>query len=489
MDFWLGEEDRFLNARMRIVNFGEKVTPMYWWSNIAVPEEKGGRILVPASEAFTFRNWGVYKVPVPMVDGADISHYENIPASVDYFFDIPDGAPKYIAHADASGYGLLHLSTDRLRSRKLFSWGHRPAAWHWQEFLSDGNGRYVEIQAGLGKTQYGCIPMAPHTAWEWLERYGALQLSEKQLSLSFEKARDSLTEQIRESAVYQPMRGLLRDTKAMAKQEAQTVWKGSGFGAMKNRERALFGEKPISPHLDYGEPDEGQKRWLAFLETGVLHEPEADCRPDLFLSDEVWKKKLEETIEDINRENWYAHYHLGLFAFRDGDIPKAIRQFEASKACRKNAWALHGLAAAYLAWASEAEDGEKAGAGEAEGRKEWAAEAMEEGLRMRTEDLSYLKEGFRILSLCGAWTRICRLYPSLPETMQVDGRLRFYEVLALDETGSPKQAFELMEADGGLVLDDVREGETNLGGLWQRLQKKLTGKEETVPYRYDFKAI
>ena len=107
---------------------------------------------------------------------------------------------------------------------------------------------------------------------------------------------------------------------------------------MKNRERALFGEKPISPHLDYGEPDEGQKRWLAFLETGVLHEPEADCRPDLFLSDEVWKKKLEETIEDVNRENWYAHYHLGLFAFRDGDIPKAIRQFEASKACRK----MHG---------------------------------------------------------------------------------------------------------------------------------------------------
>ena len=75
-----------------------------------------------------------------------------------------------------------------------------------------------------------------------------------------------------------------------------------------------------------------------FLETGVLHEPEADCRPDLFLSDEVWKKKLEETIEDVNRENWYAHYHLGLFAFRDGDIPKAIRQFEASKACRK----MHG---------------------------------------------------------------------------------------------------------------------------------------------------
>ena len=195
-----------------------------------------------------------------------------------------------------------------------------------------------------------------------------------------------------------------------------------------------------------------------------------------FLSDEVWKKKLEETIEDINRENWYAHYHLGLFAFRDGDIPKSIRQFEASKACRKNAWPFTALPR-HIWHGHPKRRMEKRPAPERrKGERSRAAEAMEEGLRMRTEDLSYLKEGFRILSLCGAWTRICRLYPSLPETMQADGRLRFYEVLALDETGSPKQALELMEADGGLVLDDVREGETNLGGLWQRPSEKAYRK-------------
>ena len=238
---------------------------MYWWSNIAVPEEKGRRILVPASEAITFRNWGVYKVPVPMVDGADISIMKIFPL-------------QWII---SSTFRMARQNTLRMRTPPVTACCICPRTGCVPEScfpgdtdlplgtgrnsFPDGNGRYVEIQAGLGKTQYGCIPMAPHTAWEWLERYGALQLSEKQLSLSFEKARDSLTEQIRESAVYQPMRGLLRDTKAMAKQEAQTVWKGSGFGAMKNRERALLEEKPISLHLDYGEPDEGQKRWLAFL--------------------------------------------------------------------------------------------------------------------------------------------------------------------------------------------------------------------------------
>ena len=49
MDFWLEDKDEFLNARMRIVNFGEEVVPMYWWSNIAVPEHENGRIIVPAT--------------------------------------------------------------------------------------------------------------------------------------------------------------------------------------------------------------------------------------------------------------------------------------------------------------------------------------------------------------------------------------------------------------------------------------------------------
>ena len=53
MDFWLGENDHHLNCRMRIVNSGKEVVPMYWWSNMAVPEYDKGRVIVPASKAFT----------------------------------------------------------------------------------------------------------------------------------------------------------------------------------------------------------------------------------------------------------------------------------------------------------------------------------------------------------------------------------------------------------------------------------------------------
>ena len=179
MDFWLGEEDRFLNARMQIINSGSDTIPMYWWSNIAVPEYEGGRIVVPARKAYTFKDGWVYKADVPVVDGVDITRYKDIPCSTDYFFDIPKEAPKYIANVDKYGYGLLHLSTDRLQSRKLFTWGNNSGSDHWQEFLTDRAGRYLEIQGGVGKTQYGCVPMPPDTTWEWLERYGAVTLTEE----------------------------------------------------------------------------------------------------------------------------------------------------------------------------------------------------------------------------------------------------------------------------------------------------------------------
>lgn len=142
---------------------------------MAVPEYENGRVVVPAEQAFTGRKGMIVKVDIPMVDGVEVTDYKKIPNSVDYFFAIQEEKPKFIANLDQDGYGLLQISTKRLQGRKLFSWGKRPGSDHWQEFLTDKAGRYVEIQAGLGKTQYGCIPMAPHTSWEWLEQYGAVQ--------------------------------------------------------------------------------------------------------------------------------------------------------------------------------------------------------------------------------------------------------------------------------------------------------------------------
>ena len=151
MDFWLEEESPGLNCRIRIVNEKTEIVPMYWWSNIAVPEFEGGRVIVPAKSAYTCTEKLVHKVEIPLVGGIDITDYKKIPKSVDYFFELEEDSPKYIANVDKDGYGLLQLSTARLRSRKLFSWGNQAGSNHWQEYLTENAGRYLEIQAGLAK--------------------------------------------------------------------------------------------------------------------------------------------------------------------------------------------------------------------------------------------------------------------------------------------------------------------------------------------------
>ena len=153
----------------------------------------------------------VLKTDIPIVDGVDVTKYQNIPRSVDYFFDIPEEMPKYIANVNKEGYGLLQVSTKRLRSRKFFSWGKCNASDHWQEFLTDQAGRYVEIQAGLAKTQYGCLPMAPHTAWEWVERYGPVQVDPEMLDKSGKERTAWLTGKLMEEKIPEEYRTLNKD--------------------------------------------------------------------------------------------------------------------------------------------------------------------------------------------------------------------------------------------------------------------------------------
>ena len=112
----------------------------------------GSRIIVPAEEAFTATAAeGVHKTKIPYVKGKDISYYENIERGVDFFFDLKKKSPRYLVAVGSDGYGLLHTSSERLQSRKLFTWGHVGYSHRWQEYLTDKAGPYVEVQAGLGK--------------------------------------------------------------------------------------------------------------------------------------------------------------------------------------------------------------------------------------------------------------------------------------------------------------------------------------------------
>lgn len=472
MDFWLEENSRFLNCRMRIFNQTDEMVPMYWWSNMAVPEYEGGRIIVPATEAFTNREDGVYKVDIPMVNGNDISKYKEIPNQVDYFFHIPKESPKYIANINKNGYGLLHLSTSRLVSRKLFSWGKNEASDNWQDFLTEHAGRYVEIQGGLGKTQYGCIPMAPHTAWEWVELYGAVQTSKDASSSSYEQALREMNQIVEQQLQILQPETILSSTKLLAKQPAQLIQTGNGYGALENALRSYRGESQLSSHLDFGTLSSQYKEWMDFLETG--HFPEKDPLevPYDFMADDTFYKKLKETIQTINHQNWYAFYQLGLYYFQNNNIDASTECFIESMTLEPNPWAYHGLSVIYLK----------------NQKNHGAIEFILKGYEMRKDDLSYLKETLKILLLAKGYEEIKKLYHTLPKDFAEESRILFDYLIALARTGQEKEVLDYLN-EHHLVLEDLRECETSLGSLWEEVYERVNGDKGTLPKKYNYHSL
>lgn len=344
----------------------------------------------------------VFKVDIPVVNGIDITDYKKIPKSVDYFFDIKEDKPKYIANLNKEGYGFLHTSTKRLRSRKLFSWGNGQASDHWQEFLTDKAGRYVEIQAGLGKTQCGCVPMAPHTAWERMEKK-------------------------------------LKETAPMAKSRAKLVTAESGYGA-------LAEQGQWTKHLEFTISSNSLEKWKHFLETGVLHKPDAKTVPEEFLIDSENLDFLVNTLEGSNQENWYAHYQEGIGYFSKEDYEAAEKLLRKSYDMEANPWFCHAMACICLITK----------------RYEAVVRWIQQGLSLENKNLSYLKEGLKILYLCEANKEIVYFFEKQDREVQEVGKLRFYYISALYRLGENRKAYGALEKDGGLIIADIREGRSSV---------------------------
>lgn len=466
MDFWLEEGCPYLKCRMRIVNDSAEVIPMYWWSNMAVPEYDQGHITVPAAEAYSSGGAYCYKVPVPMVDGTDISDYQKIPRSVDYFFHIPEEEPKYIVNVNRNGKGLLQFSTKRLQGRKLFSWGNNTASDHWQEFLTKDAGRYVEIQAGLGKTQYGCIPMAPHTAWEWMERYGAVDLGAGACEQSHEWRYEKVTEELKANQEIEKLKKRLEETKGLAKKQAKLVQAGSGYGTFAPKTKR-------TGHLEFVNQSETLKKWKHFFETGILHMPNPEDEPDEFWNGEKFLAYLEEKTarkDAPNAANWYAHYQLGISYLIAGRNEDARDEFARSVDLTSNAWAYHGLACLYLK-----SDPEK------------AKQFIMEGMALQRERLSYQKEGFKILEKCGAYKEIDEEYKKQTAENQKNGRIQYYYVAALAKLERNEEAYHLLNDGDGIDVSDIREGDSDIQSIWESLHEKVYGEKGHLPHYYNFK--
>ncbi|MFF9238618.1 DUF5107 domain-containing protein [Streptomyces sp. NPDC014801] len=466
VDLWLPDGSDFLYVGVRVRNPHERPTPTYWWSNIAVPEDC--RVLVPAREAYHFGyERRLRRVPVPVHDGVDRTYPLNSPYAADYFYEVPERRRRWIAALDADGHGLVQTSTDVLRGRKLFVWGHLPGGRRWQQWLTEpGTGGYCEIQAGLARTQLEHVELAPESELSWLEAYGSLDTDpEGEWTTVVDRAEARLAAVLPAADVDAAYTAWLPHADT---EPAETLATGSGWGAL---EVLRGGFKLPGTPFEETTLGEEQQPWLTLLRTGVLPAPHPDRPPGESLVAPPWRDMLETAPADPHTE-----YHLGIAQWHAGDRAQAVRSWERALPLAPSSWPLLRCLAV-----ADREGGHTERAAEryadafddlcrarGDGGPEWTAATAALG----REAIETLLAAGRTGTARAVWERLD------PATRQ-RGRFRLLQAALLLAEGRPEEARAVFDA--GFEVADLREGDEVIGRLWARLS------DEPLPDRYDFR--
>jgi hypothetical protein len=492
IDAYLPDGSPVLFVRVRITNPHQQEIPMYWWSNIAVPETPGTRVIVPAGFAYRFgyKGSGLVKIPVPQFEGIDYTYSTNIDHSADYFFHVPDGHRPWIAALDGEGKGLVQTSTLRLKGRKLFLWGTGKGGRKWQRFLSPAGGDYIEIQAGLARTQMEHLPMPAGAEWSWLEAYGMMETEPSTIHGNNWVQAHQTVEAVLEALA---PRSTLEDEFARSAAfvdlpPAEILQNGSGWGALERIRRETSGKPPFcSRALVFSDNSlgEAQAPWLELLQHGPFPPAEPDAVPRSYLVQPAWRQRLEDAVGGGKEAGWFAWYHLGIMRHHAGDREGARCAWEVSLEKARTPWATRNLAV--LAWE--------------EGRVGEAAELYTEACHLAPALPPLAAECGRFLIEADRPREWLALLPELDPSIRAVGRIRLLEAQAALAVGD-LECVERILAEKPAVVD-MREGEVSLSQLWfgyheQRLSaaenvaiddalRARARRECPVPQEFDFR--
>ena len=457
-DCFLPEGSRFLFIRGRIWNPNPYVVPMYWWSNIAAPEVKGSRVVVPAMD--TFANWysngshALAKLTLPDGEGFDGTYPTNFRYVKDHFYNIPENSRCYECLFLPDGYGFSHVSTRRLRGRKLFVWGQSQGGRHWnRKLLGPGLDSYIELQAGLARSQQECLPMPPKTAWEWLEGYGSMNMKADEVFGSWEDAVANTTAALDSLIPEAELERILRETHdTIALKKGKVIVKGSGWGALEEKRRGAR----LAPQLEFSNLGEEQAPWLDLLENGRI----GNGLPISYQVGDEWFELLKNA-----EDSWQKHYHLALNHYRRKDLERAENELARAGELRNNRHLLHLLA----------------NIRRVQKRFPESADLIFQAGKLDPGDKSFLKEVFKMLLELEAYDRMLELNSLLKEEVRAFPLIKFMHANALAHTGHFMEAEAILLENGGLDISDIREGENSTSGLYLYIQEQKA-KRDKVPF-------
>jgi hypothetical protein len=470
IDAFLPDGSPVLYVHVRVINPHRVETPLYWWSNIAVPENEKTRVIVPAEAAYHFSDNSskVILVPTPEHDGLDYSYPTGGSHSSDYFFHIPPGRRPYITALDERGVGLVQTSTARLQGRKLFFWGTGSGGSRWQRFLSPAGGRYLEIQAGLARTQMEHLAMPGHVDWNWLEVYGMLEVDPQAAhSDDWHVAQQRVQEKLeRLIPACESEDQFVLSSRYCDLSPAEILQRGSGWGALERMRREVSGEPQFCPDglvFDDASLGDAQAPWVDLLTGGRFKGTGGDAKPGGFMVQSEWLKRVAASLHHEPDQGWVGWFHLGNMLDYANDRKGAIVAWENSLKRTRTPGVLRNLALA----AYESGDLDRATA--------LYREACALAPKVMPLEIEY---GTFLIKTDQPRLWLEHLGNMAAEIRSV-GRIQLLEAQAYLKIGALDQVKRFL--DEGVVIPELQEGEETLTNLWFAYHASRLSREERIP--------
>ncbi|QNE42925.1 DUF5107 domain-containing protein [Frigoribacterium sp. NBH87] len=156
-----------IEARVRLFNRSDETQTFLWWANVAAAVNDDYQSFFPTDVRHVADHAKRAVVDFPRVAGeyygvdypgrVDADHPDG--DRLDWYRNIPVPTSYMVTHTDDDffgGYdhgrraGFVHWA-DRAISpgKKQWTWGNAPFGWAWDDNLTDGDGPYVELMAGV----------------------------------------------------------------------------------------------------------------------------------------------------------------------------------------------------------------------------------------------------------------------------------------------------------------------------------------------------
>jgi tetratricopeptide (TPR) repeat protein len=493
IDLYLLDTPVGLTAHVKIINPNNETVPMYWWTNIAVPEKKGGRVIAPADRMIYKlpgkHGFGAKELPLlPSIENLDGTYALNHPISNEFFFQCKETQNPWEVLAYPDGNMFLEYSTAALKARKLFCWGTGQGGRHWQEYLNDSND-YLEIQAGLTPVQSCSIPMPAHSVWQWTQVFGSLKGTPGKLhSETWIEAYSEVSRQLASVEGYRELDAINQSLSEPAgRAPVEMLFCASGWGRLEIERMSSNGielEELQSVPFPVESLGEQQEAWYSLLKSGTFQ-----CNDEnsfTWMVQPEWKELLE-SLPDAKLD-WLGNLHLGVMYMELGDVENAKLFWNRSIELSPNALAYRCLA--FCAAQDE-------NLGKAVSLMQEALESADEMLLQR----SLAVELLRMLMNQEQWDTIESVYTSLSPEIQTHETIQICYVTALVKLNKFNNVESILDNDFALI----REGEISLSNLWNEMWARRIALEnsETLsdkhfaeaadryppPYRIDFRMI